>query len=86
MKKHSKTGVESRFAGTALGHPNDPKPVRIEGGPADSINAWNQKLREKAAKAAKSAPAVKPVEDADEQSDHILESMEMDAEGEMDSQ
>ncbi|KAF2739222.1 hypothetical protein EJ04DRAFT_549327 [Polyplosphaeria fusca] len=52
MKKHSKTGVESRFQGTVLGHPNDPKPIKIEGGPVDSIDQWNRRVREKAAKTA----------------------------------
>ncbi|KAF2750603.1 hypothetical protein M011DRAFT_474114 [Sporormia fimetaria CBS 119925] len=56
MKKHSKTGVESRFQGTVLGLPGDPKPVRVEGGPVDSIDDWCRRTREKAAKAAKDAP------------------------------
>jgi len=50
MKKHSKTGVESRFQGTVLGVPAEPKIVRIEGGGADSIEEWCRKTREKAAK------------------------------------
>lgn len=53
MKKHSKTGVESRFQGTVLGIPSEIKPVKIEGGP-DSIEEWNHKTREKALKAAES--------------------------------
>ncbi|KAF2622743.1 hypothetical protein BU25DRAFT_402008 [Macroventuria anomochaeta] len=53
MKKHSKTGVESRFQGTVLGIPSESKPVKIEGGP-DSIEEWNRKTREKAIKAAES--------------------------------
>ncbi|KAJ4372425.1 hypothetical protein N0V83_004199 [Neocucurbitaria cava] len=54
MKKHSKTGVESRFQGTVLGVPSDPRTVKIEGGGADSIEDWCRKTREKAAKAAES--------------------------------
>ncbi len=54
MKKHSKTGVESRFQGTVLGVPSEIKPVRIEGGGPDSIEEWNRKTREKAIKAAES--------------------------------
>ncbi|KAF2281329.1 uncharacterized protein EI97DRAFT_368636 [Westerdykella ornata] len=50
MKKHSKTGVESRFQGTVLGNPGDPRPIRIEGGPAESIQEWCRKTREQAAK------------------------------------
>lgn len=57
MKKHSKTGVESRFQGTVLGHSGDPKPIRIEGGPVDSIEAWCRRTREQAAvRAAKEKP------------------------------
>lgn len=52
MKKHSKTGVESRFQGTALGIPSDVRPVKIEGGGPDSIDEWNRRTREKAVKAA----------------------------------
>lgn len=48
MKKHSKTGVESRFQGTVLGIPSEIKPVKIEGGGPDSIEEWNRKTREKA--------------------------------------
>lgn len=50
MKKHSKTGVESRFQGTVLGVPAEPKIVKIEGGGADSIEEWCRKTRERAAK------------------------------------
>jgi transcription initiation factor TFIID subunit 3 len=53
MKKHSKTGVESRFQGTVLGHTSDPRPVKIEGGPSDSIQDWCRRTQEKAAIAAK---------------------------------
>jgi transcription initiation factor TFIID subunit 3 len=54
MKKHSKTGVESRFQGTVLGVPAEPKAVRIEGGGAESIEEWCRKTRERAAKVAES--------------------------------
>jgi transcription initiation factor TFIID subunit 3 len=52
MKKHSKTGVESRFQGTVLGVPSEPKTVKIEGGGAESIEEWCRKTRERAAKVA----------------------------------
>jgi transcription initiation factor TFIID subunit 3 len=54
MKKHSKTGVESRFQGTVLGVPAEPRTVKIEGGGAESIQEWNRRTRERAAKAAES--------------------------------
>jgi transcription initiation factor TFIID subunit 3 len=54
MKKHSKTGVESRFQGTVLGLPAEPKSVKIEGGGAESIEEWCRRTREMAAKAAES--------------------------------
>jgi transcription initiation factor TFIID subunit 3 len=50
MKKHSKTGADSRYQGTILGKSADPKPIKIEGGAADSIEEWCQKTREKAVK------------------------------------
>ncbi|KAL6712122.1 hypothetical protein ACN47E_003165 [Coniothyrium glycines] len=55
MKKHSKTGVESRFQGTVLGVPAEPRAVRIEGAGADgadSIEEWCRKMRERAAETA----------------------------------
>jgi transcription initiation factor TFIID subunit 3 len=52
MKKHSKTGVESRFQGTVLGVPAEPKMVKIEGGGAESSDEWCRATREKAAQAA----------------------------------
>jgi transcription initiation factor TFIID subunit 3 len=54
MKKHSKTGVESRFQGTVLGVPSEPKTIKIEGGGAESIEEWCRKTRERAAKDAES--------------------------------
>lgn len=54
MKKHSKTGVESRFQGTVLGVPSEIKPIKIEGGGPDSIEEWNRKTREKSLKTAES--------------------------------
>ncbi|KAF1912300.1 hypothetical protein BDU57DRAFT_522501 [Ampelomyces quisqualis] len=54
MKKHSKTGVESRFQGTVLGVPAEPKAVKIEGGGAESIDEWCRKTRERAANVAES--------------------------------
>ena len=54
MKKHSKTGVESRFQGTVLGIQSETKPVKIEGGGPDSIEEWNRRTVEKAIKAAES--------------------------------
>lgn len=40
-KKHSKTGEESRYQGTAIGKPADEGTVLIEGGKIDSIRSWN---------------------------------------------
>ncbi|WEW58627.1 hypothetical protein PRK78_004095 [Emydomyces testavorans] len=43
-KKHSKTGEESRFQGTALGKDVDDRPVVIEGG-VESIKEWGKQVR-----------------------------------------
>lgn len=40
-KKHSKTGEESRYQGTAIGIPADEGIILIEGGEIGSIRAWN---------------------------------------------
>ncbi|KAH7399537.1 hypothetical protein BKA66DRAFT_437082 [Pyrenochaeta sp. MPI-SDFR-AT-0127] len=65
MKKHSKTGVESRFQGTVLGVPAEPKIVKIEGGGADSIEEWCRKTRERAIN------AVEPKRESRETTNHV---------------
>jgi len=49
-KKHSKTGEESRFQGTVLGIPAEDRPVKIEGGPVETLQDWQQRIRDKIAK------------------------------------
>lgn len=46
-KKHSKTGEESRYAGTVLGKHAEEHPLVIEGG-APSISAWSAQVRSNA--------------------------------------
>lgn len=46
-KKHSKTGEESRYAGTVLGKSAEEHPVVIEGG-APSIQEWGTQVRSRA--------------------------------------
>ncbi|KAF2705237.1 hypothetical protein K504DRAFT_414930 [Pleomassaria siparia CBS 279.74] len=79
MKKHSKTGVDARFQGTVLGHPADPRPVKIEGGPVDSIQEWCRKTRERAAKLASSA-------DNQEQSNNVIDTTEQPGDVVMENQ
>lgn len=49
-KKTSKTGEESRYQGTVLGIPPEVAPIKIEGGPAESIRGWNEQVRKRIAK------------------------------------
>ena len=81
MKKHSKTGVDSRYQGTILGKPADARPVKIEGGPVESIEEWCKKTREKTDKTQAS------IHEDHEMSNHVddlvkadddLEDMDMD--------
>ncbi|KAJ5455656.1 uncharacterized protein N7458_003920 [Penicillium daleae] len=46
-KKHSKTGEESRYAGTVLGKSGEEHPVILEGG-APSIREWGAQVRSRA--------------------------------------
>ncbi|KAE8358843.1 hypothetical protein BDV27DRAFT_137028 [Aspergillus caelatus] len=46
-KKHSKTGEESRYAGTILGKNAEEHPIVIEGG-APSIQEWGTQVRSRA--------------------------------------
>ncbi|KAL8672251.1 MAG: hypothetical protein Q9168_003274 [Polycauliona sp. 1 TL-2023] len=44
-RKHNKTGESSRFQGTVLGTAAEEKPIRIEGGPVESLQDWGTSLR-----------------------------------------
>lgn len=44
-KKHSKTGEESRYAGTVLGKDAEEHPISIEGGSATSIGEWASQVK-----------------------------------------
>ncbi|QKX55278.1 uncharacterized protein TRUGW13939_02370 [Talaromyces rugulosus] len=44
-KKHSKTGEESRYAGTVIGKDAEEHPVIIEGGAAASIGEWASQIK-----------------------------------------
>jgi transcription initiation factor TFIID subunit 3 len=44
-KKHSKTGEESRYAGTVLGRDSEDHPIVIEGGAATSIRDWGMQVK-----------------------------------------
>ncbi|THW09015.1 hypothetical protein D6D24_08727 [Aureobasidium pullulans] len=45
-KKHSKTGEESRFQGTVLGKPAEDRPLKIEGGPVETLTEWNNLMHD----------------------------------------
>lgn len=78
-KKHSKTGEESRFQGTVLGIPAEGKPVIIEGGPFESIQAWEAMMRENNSK--RQSILSPPVESSpiDSAASSPLTEIEMDA-------
>jgi transcription initiation factor TFIID subunit 3 len=46
-KKHSKTSDETRYHGTLLGTPADPRVVPVEGGDVTSVKEWADKLRKR---------------------------------------
>ncbi|KAJ5091133.1 hypothetical protein NUU61_006003 [Penicillium alfredii] len=52
-KKHSKTGEESRYAGTVLGKNAEEHPIVIEGG-APSIREWGTQARTRASESVES--------------------------------
>jgi len=43
MKRHSKTGEDTKYNGTVLGKGNDHGEVLIEGGECTSIQMWQEK-------------------------------------------
>lgn len=51
-KKHSKTGEEARYQGSALGIPAEDRPVKIEGGPVETMHEWNSRLLDEQLRAA----------------------------------
>lgn len=58
MKKHSKTGVDSRYQGTVIGKPAELRAIKIEGGAEESIEDWCRKARERAAKLAATTASI----------------------------
>ncbi|KAF2806902.1 uncharacterized protein BDZ99DRAFT_500940 [Mytilinidion resinicola] len=73
MKKHSKTGVESRYQGTVLGQPSELKPVKIEGGPVESIEEWRLRTQQRAAKPDLSNDMKGKAVDSVETNGHLME-------------
>lgn len=63
-KKHSKTGEEARYQGTVLGIRADDKPMRIEGGPVESLHEWNSRLLDEATRVVAVKPVVTNEDDA----------------------
>jgi transcription initiation factor TFIID subunit 3 len=59
-KKHSKTGEEARFQGTVLGKGAEERPIVIEGGEFDSIEAWETNLRMRGQREASESPLTSP--------------------------
>jgi len=45
MKRHDKTGDETRYHGTILGKPADPRAIAVEGGDVTSLKEWQEKLK-----------------------------------------
>ncbi|KAF4628526.1 hypothetical protein G7Y89_g9633 [Cudoniella acicularis] len=44
-KKHSTADEDSRYNGTILGRPAEPRAIRVEGGEATSLKEWAEKLK-----------------------------------------
>jgi len=44
-KKHSTTDEDSRYNGTILGKPTEPRTVKVEGGDATSLKEWAERLK-----------------------------------------
>jgi len=55
-KKHSKTGEEARYAGTVLGRPAEDRDVKIEGGSAETVRDWCERVLETELKTAQRQP------------------------------
>jgi len=47
-KKHSTTDEDSRYTGTVLGKPAEPRAVHIEGGEITSMKEWVERLKNSA--------------------------------------
>lgn len=62
-KKHNKTDQDSKYAGTILGKSIDHGEVPVEGGPLDSLAAWQRMMRDQAST---SAPSIAGEDDDDD--------------------
>jgi len=78
-KKHSKTGEESRYAGTVLGRSADDHLIVIEGGDVTSIRDWGLQVSQKA-REAREARRASTVESESSEMSSVMSSLS-DAEG-----
>jgi transcription initiation factor TFIID subunit 3 len=75
-KKHSKTGEETRYHGTILGNPVEPR-ITVEGGEVTSLKEWANKLRNSSRPRSQSqAPSRAPSSDLSSLGDQDVEGME----------
>lgn len=79
-KKHSKTGEESRYAGTVLGKSADDHPIVIEGGDATSILDWGLQISKKAREARQAREVSAAAESESSEMSSVMSSLS-DAEG-----
>lgn len=70
-KKHSKTGDETRFAGSVLGKEADMRPVIIDGGPK-SIQEWQEAARQQAARSMASKKSTEQVPSSAGSTDTVM--------------
>ena len=76
-KKHSKTGEETRYQGTLLGKPAEPRVIPVEGGDVDSVKKWADKLRNSSRPRSQSANLSRqPSSDLSSIGDQDMEGME----------
>lgn len=59
-KKHSTTDEDSRYTGTILGKPAEPRAIKVEGGDITSMKEWVEKLRRPSISKSTSANSSRP--------------------------
>jgi len=75
-KKHSTTDEDSRYHGTLLGKPAEPRVVKVEGGEISSVKEWADRLKT-ASKQATVTPSTREASSAlSSVGDQVMENMD----------
>lgn len=75
-KKHNTTDEESRYHGTLLGKPAEPRIVKVEGGEITSVKEWADRLKPRPKSITETPPTREASSALSSVGDQFMENME----------